>query len=143
MIVDPELEFDPNDFEAERASNSYLMSVMALIVGLPLPIVNLVATFIFYMANRKSTYFVRWHCTQALLSQATVLFMNSAGMWWTLSILFDEMRISNAYIAYMITVFLFNLSEFILTIYTAIHVRKRQHVEWWFWGGLANKLCKA
>lgn len=143
MIVDPELEFEPNDFEAERASNSYLMSVMALIVGLPLPIVNLVATFIFYLANRKSTYYVRWHCTQALLSQVTVLFMNSAAMWWTISILFDEVRFSNPYIAFMITVFLFNLSEFVLTVYTAIQVRKREHIEWWFWGGLANKLCKA
>jgi len=143
MIVKPELSFEPNDFEAERASNSYLMSVMALIVGLPLPIVNLVATLIFYLANRKSTYFVRWHCTQALLSQITVLFMNSAGMWWTLSILFDEMRISNTYIAYIITVLIFNLSEFILTVYTAIKVRQRIHVEWWFWGGLTNLFCKA
>ena len=143
MTVEPELKFEPNDFEAERASNSYLMSVMALIVGLPLPIVNLVATLIFYLANRKSTHYVRWHCTQALLSQATVLVMNSASMWWTLSILFDEMRISNAYIAYIITVLVFNLSEFILTVYTAIKVRKREHVEWWFWGGLANKLCKS
>lgn len=143
MIVKSELQFEPNDFEAERASNSYLMSVMALIIGLPLPIVNLVATFIFYRANRKSTYYVRWHCTQALLSQATVLFMNTAGMWWTLSILFDEARISNLYVAYMITIFLFNLWEFTLTVYTAIQVRKRQHIEWWFWGGLANKLCRA
>jgi len=142
MIVEAELKFNPSDHEAERASNSYLMSVMALMVGLPLPIVNLVATLIFYLANRKSTHFVRWHCTQALLSQATVLFMNSAGMWWTLSILFDEIRISNAYIAYMITVFVFNLTEFALTVYTATKVRKQEHVEWWFWGGLANKLCR-
>ena len=141
MIVTPALSFQPNDFEAERASNSYLMSVIALMVGLPLPIVNLVATLIFYLGNRKSTFYVRWHCMQALLSQTTVLFMNSAGMWWTLSILFDEVRISNPYIGYMITVFLFNLSEFILTVYTAIQTRKGKHVEWWFWGGLANKLC--
>ncbi|MDC0303784.1 hypothetical protein OAL15_02110 [Flavobacteriales bacterium] len=142
MIVEPELSFEPHDVESERASNSYLMSVMALIVGLPLPIVNLVATFIFYMSNRRATFFVRWHCTQALLSQATVLVMNSAGMWWTLHILFHEMRISNLYIGYMITVFVFNLSEFILTIYTAIQTRKGIHVEWWFWGGLTNRLCK-
>lgn len=142
MIVTPSLQFHPNEHEAERASNSYLMSVIALMVGLPLPIVNLIATFIFFMGNRKATFFVRWHCTQALLSQTTVLFMNSAGMWWTLSILFDENRISNPYIAYMITVFLFNLSEFILTIYTAIKTRKGEHVEWWFWGQLANVICK-
>lgn len=141
MIVSSELEFSPSDYEAERASNSYLMSVMALMVGLPLPIVNLVATFIFYLGNKKSTFYVRWHCTQALLSQTTVLFMNSAGMYWTLNILFDEMRISNYYIAYMITVFLFNLTEFILTIYTAVQTRKGKHVEWWFWGTLTNRIC--
>ena len=47
-------------------------------------IINLLATLIFYLGNRKGTYFVRWHCTQALLSQLSLLFMNSFGFWWTI-----------------------------------------------------------
>lgn len=134
--------YEPGDHELERASNSYLMSLVAVVAGLPLPIINLLATFFFFLGNRKSTYFVRWHCTQALLSQCSLLFMNAAGFSWTLNIAFTEATISNAYIAYMITVIVFNIADFIATMYSAIEVRKGKHVQWWFYGNLTNLLCK-
>ncbi|MBM3440327.1 MAG: hypothetical protein FJX94_05645 [Bacteroidetes bacterium] len=134
--------YEPGDHELERASNSYLMSLVAVVAGLPLPIINLLATFFFFLGNRKSTYFVRWHCTQALLSQCSLLFMNAAGFSWTLNIAFTEATISNAYIAYMITVVIFNIADFIATMYSAIEVRKGKHVQWLFYGNLTNLLCK-
>lgn len=134
--------YKPDDYEAERASNSYLMSVVAVIAGLPLPIINLIATAIFFLSNRKGSYFVRWHCTQALISQATVLVMNSAGFYWTLSIIFGDKIISNDYIAYMITIVLFNIGEFAATIYAAIQTRKGRHVELWLFGPLTAAVCK-
>ncbi len=134
--------YKPDDYEAERASNSYLMSVVAVIAGLPLPIINLIATAIFFLSNRKGSYFVRWHCTQALISQATVLVMNSAGFYWTLSIIFGDRAISNDYIAYMITIVIFNLGEFVATIYAAIETRKGRHVELWLFGPLTAAVCK-
>jgi uncharacterized Tic20 family protein len=132
----------PGEHEAEKASNSYLMSLIALIVGLPLPIINLIATFIFYLGNRKGTYFVRWHCTQALLSQSSVLVVNSVAFWWTISIIFGSNTINNSYIAYIITIVFFNLSEFIATIHAAIETRKGIHIQWWFFGALTNLICK-
>ena len=137
-----QFDYVPGEHEAEKASNSYLMSLIAVIAGLPLPIINLIATLIFYLGNRNGTYFVRWHCTQALLSQFSLLFMNSFGFWWTISIVFGDETVSNPYIAYMITVFLFNVVEFIATIYTAIVTRKGQHVSWWLYGDLTNLICK-
>lgn len=134
--------YKPDDFEAEKASNSYLMSVVAVMAGLPLPIINLVATAIFFLSNRKGSYFVRWHCTQALVSQLTVLIMNSAGFYWTLSIIFGNRALTNDYIAYMITIVLFNLIEFVATIYAAIQTRKGKHVELWLFGPLAETICK-
>lgn len=142
MIEVKQFDYEPGDHEAEKASNSYIMSLMAVVAGLPLPIVNLLATFIFYMGNRKGTYFVRWHCTQALLSQFSLLFMNTIAFWWTISIVFRDGNVSNKYIAYIITILLFNLAEFIATIYTAIKTRKGIHVEWWFYGSLTNVICK-
>jgi uncharacterized membrane protein len=132
----------PLEHEMEKASNSYLMSLLALLVGAPLPIVNLIATLIFYLGNRRATYFVRWHCTQALLSQLSVFFLNSYGFWWTVSILFTDATMSNEYIAYIITVGLFNLFEFISTLYTAIQVRKGVHVRWWIIGNITDQLVK-
>ena len=143
MINIKKFSYEPGEHEAEKASNSYLMSLIALIAGLPLPIINLIATIIFYLGNRKGTYFVRWHCTQALLSQLSMLFINSFGFWWTISIIFTEENISNKYIAYIIAALIFNLSEFIATIYTAIQTRKGIHVQWWFYGNLTNLICKS
>ncbi len=134
--------YEPGEHETEAASSSYLMSLIAIIVGLPLPIVNLIATLIFYLSNRKSTYFVRWHCTQALLSQFSLLFINSFGFWWTIDIIFTDESITSKYIAYIIAAILFNITEFIATIYTAIQTRKGIHVEWWFYGTLTNLICK-
>ncbi|MBC7552432.1 MAG: DUF4870 domain-containing protein [Taibaiella sp.] len=134
--------YRPHDQEAEKASNGYLMSLIALMAGMPLPIINLIATVIFYLANRRGSYFVRWHCTQTLVSQFTLLLFNSIGFSWTMAILFSHTFISNSYIAYIITVILFNLVEFIFTIIAAIKTRKGIHVEWWFSGEVAHLICK-
>lgn len=142
MIHIKKFNYEPGDHEAEKASNSYLMSLIAIIAGLPLPIINLIATFIFYVGNRKSTYFVRWHCTQALVSQVSMLFINSVAFWWTIGIIFGDESLTNQYFGYMFTAFIFNLTEFIATIYTAIKARKGVHVEWWLYGPLTNLICK-
>jgi hypothetical protein len=142
MITVKKFHYEPGEHEAEKASNSYLMSLIALMGGLPLPIINLIATFFFYIGNRKGTYFVRWHCTQALLSQISLLPINAVGFWWTISIVFGDEKVSNNYFAYIFAIVLFNLGEFIATIDTTIQTRKGTHVEWWFYGNLTNVLCK-
>ena len=142
MINIKKFTCQPGEHEAEKASNSYLMSLVALIAGLPLPIMNLIATLVFYVSNRKGTYFVRWHCMQALLSQLSMLFINSFGFWWTVSIIFSNEIITAKYIAYIIVALIFNITEFIVTIYTAIQTRKGIHIEWWFYGNLTNLICR-
>lgn len=132
--------YQPLEHEREKASNSYLMSLVAIIAGTPLPIINMLATLLFFLANRKSTPFVKWHCTQALLSQLTVFAMNAVGFTWTMRIIFGDLYVTDKYIAYIITVIAFNLFEFIITIIAATRVRKGKHMEWWFWGALTNQL---
>jgi hypothetical protein len=143
MFSHPPFAYAPDEYESERASNSYLMSVVAVMAGLPLPIVNLIATGMFYIANRKATYFVRWHSMQALLSQSFTFPINVVAVYWTLFIAFGDGHISNTYIAYIITIILFNLLEFSATVYAAVHTRRGNHVEWWFFGPLTHILIKA
>jgi len=131
-----------DESETEKASNAYLMSLVVVMVGAPFPIINALATSIFYIANRKSTYFVRWHCTQSLLSQISIVCINTAATAWTLSIVFGPVSLSNSYIGYILSAIIFNIIEFIASIYAAIRVRKGVHVEWWFYGDLTNKICK-
>ncbi|MBX7125837.1 MAG: DUF4870 domain-containing protein [Cyclobacteriaceae bacterium] len=132
----------PGEYENERASNIYLMSLAVIVVGLPLPIINFLATIIVYFSNRNSTYFVRWHSMQALLSQALVASINAVGFSWTMWIIFGPVRLSNEYIAYVITAAVFNLAEFVGTIYAAIQTRKGKHINFWLFGPLSDLICK-
>ncbi|NMH28272.1 DUF4870 domain-containing protein [Flavobacterium silvaticum] len=133
--------YKPFEHECEKASNSYLMSLVAIVAGLPMPIVNVIATFFYWVANRKSTFFVRWHCTQALISQIALMPFNSVLFWWTISLIMGEETISNEYFAYLFTLLLFNAVEFGSTIYCAVQTRKGKHVELWFVGGITNMIC--
>ena len=142
MITNNKFYYKPNDSELERASNSYLMSLVAVIGGLPLPILNLLATLFFYLGNRKSTPFVKWHCTQALLSQLGLFFFNSAGFWWTIGILFMNDKTTNYYFGYMITLIVFNIIEFISTLILASRTRKGVHAELYFFADITNLICK-
>ena len=142
MISNSTFYYRPNESELERASNSYLMSLVAVIGGLPLPILNLMASIFFYLGNRKSTPFVKWHCTQNLLSQFGLFFLNSTGFWWTVSIVFDDEKVTNYYVGYMITLVLFNLVEFISTIILASKTRKGIHAELFLFSDLTNLMIK-
>lgn len=134
--------YKPHEHELEAASNSYLMSLLVAMVGLPFPIVNLIATVIFFLANRRQTYFVRWHCMQALVSQFPLFCTNSILFWWTVRVLIGWTSLSSFYFAYLFTVLLFNLIDFIATIHTMIAVRQGKQVEWYVYGPLTHLLCK-
>ncbi len=79
---------------------------------------------------------------QALLSQFSLLPVNSISFWWTISIILGENSISNQYIAYMFTIFIFNLADFIATLHTAIETRKGNHIEWFIFSDLTNLIYK-
>lgn len=142
MIQEKKLDEIISEGSRERASNSYLMSLVVIIAGMPLPILNLLATVFFYIANRKGSYFVRWHCMQGLLSQLTVFLVNTTGFWWTVYVISGLKEISNSYIAYLIVALFFNISEFIVTLYTATQVRKGKHISWWFYGDITDLVIK-
>ena len=142
MIAIKQLDAHVSEGDKERATNSYLMSVMALLAGTPLPIVNVAATFFFLLAYRKASYFVRWHCHQALVSQLAVFMVNTITFWWTFSILFGNNELSNKYIAYLIVAFVFNVIEFIGTVYTMVEVRKGRHIAWWLYADITDLMVK-
>lgn len=143
MIFIKDFFYTPAEHESKKASYSYIMSLIAVAGGMPFPLLNFLATLIFYLGKRKSTYFVRWHCTQALISQFTLFLLNSFGFYWTLSIMLGTSTLTNSFIAYLIIVIFANLTEFVATIITSIQANKGNHVEWWVYGSLTNQICKA
>lgn len=145
----------PNEYE--QASNSYIMSLVSVMVGTFIPIVNLVAAIIFYLGSRKSSYFIRWHAIQSALGQAVLIPVNSIAFSWTLKILFtnfdhhygsDESffieNFSEASPYYWIftgIVLLLNLFEFIVTIHAASQVRKGHNVRWFVLANITDSIC--
>ena len=127
--------------EYEQAANSYLMSVVAIIAGLPLPIINLIASVGYYMAHRKSSYFVRWHCIQAVLAQAIMIPFNSIAFGWTLAIFLERKEVTLAYGTYMFLIVFFNVFEFFAVIYTSLKVKKGIDVRWPVIAGITDSLC--
>lgn len=138
-MIERDMQFQkPSEQDAEDASNSYLI---ALIVVFPL--LGFLASALYLHNNRKSSYFVRWHCMQALLSQVIILPLNSYCFWWTLSVVKGHLAFSTLFVITMISVFLFNVLELIALIYTAIKVRAGEHIEWRLYRSLTNFICKA
>ncbi len=135
-------EINPSEHEAEAASSSYLMSLVVVLVGIPLPVINLIATIMFFIGNRKKTLFVRWHSMQALLSQLFLFFMNSYGFWWTIAIIFTSKEITNNYIAYILTIFMVNVVELVATIYAALETRKARHVRMPIFAEFTDQIIK-
>ena len=130
----------PTDNQKQKAGLAYVMSLVGLMVGLPLPILNLLATGIFYLDVRRNALFVRWHATQALFSQVLMVAMNSVGFYWTIGVLFRDFDVTNSYVTYLFTIGTFNLLEFAATLYAAIQVRKGFHVKFFLFGPITDLL---
>ena len=153
-------------YEYEAASNAYLMSLAAAVAGLPLPIINVIAAVIYFLARRKSSYAIRWHALQALLAQLVVMPFNSIAMGWTLSKVFRALKLEDVFFtgksgsghmmglafepfedssalfwAYLAFVLLLNIFEFIAVISTAIQVRKGINVRWFGIAAITDALC--
>ena len=142
MIETKQLPYPITESDKERASNSYLMSVVAIMAGMPIPHINLLSTLLFLFAQNKGTYFVRWHCYQAFLSQLFLFLVNTTTFWWTMSILFADNTPSNSYFAYLVMAISFNIIEFIGTVYTAVVTRRGVHLSWWFYGDLTDLIVR-
>jgi len=130
--------YRPYEDEKEKASTAYLMSLVAMIIGLPMPIINLLATFMFFLMARKGTAYVKWHSTQALLSQIPLFLMNNILFWWTIRILIGWNELSSMYFTYFIVVNVYNVYDLIETTISAVRTRKGVHHQWGLYGEMTN-----
>lgn len=71
--------------ERDDAMASYLMMFASLAVGLPVPLLNLVASVIYFLVNRKTSRFVAFHALQALLTHIPVVLLNAGLVGWVVA----------------------------------------------------------
>lgn len=109
--------------ERDDAMGGYLMVFAAWAIGLPLPVINLIAGLVYYFVNKNKTRFIRFHTFQAVISQVPTTLMNmiSASLFisYLLSGTVEDIWYSNAWWAWVITVVVANLTYLVMSIYAA------------------------
>lgn len=123
--------------EKEDAMGAYLMMFAAVAIGLPLPIINLIAAVIYYFVNRKKSRFVHFHSLQALLSQIPTTLINWGLVVWAVWIAFTDLRLSEEFWSYAILAGVATLFYFIVSMIAAYKARQGKMYYFLFFGKIA------
>jgi uncharacterized membrane protein len=111
--------------EKEDAMGAYLMMFAAVAIGLPLPIINLIASIIYYFLNRKKSRFIHFHSLQALLSNIPTTLINWVAVIWGVTIFFrEDWVITPEFWAYVIFAGVCTFLYFIISIIAAYRARQ-------------------
>ena len=121
----------------EDAMGAYFMMFATAAMGLPLPILNLVAAIIYYYVNRDKGKFVQFHTLQSLFSQIPVTLLNSGLVVWTIVNFVRDLDFFGFYWGYLVMVATANLVYFIFSIVGAMKARKGFFYYFLFFGKLA------
>jgi uncharacterized membrane protein len=124
--------------EREDAMGAYFMMFAAMAAGLPLPMLNLIASIIYLWVNKSKSRFVHFHALQSLWSQLPTTLLNIGLVYWTLQIwLFDNYEYNDYYLGYLGMVLIANLIYFIFSIVGAVKARKGVMYYFIFFGRLS------
>lgn len=123
--------------EKEDAMGAYLMMFAAVAIGLPLPIINLIAAVIYYFINRKKSLFIHFHCLQALISNIPTTIINWILVIWGVTIFFTERELTTEFWAYAIFAGATTLLYFIVSLIASYKARQGKMYYLLFFGKLS------
>jgi uncharacterized membrane protein len=123
--------------EKEDAMGAYLMMFAAWGLGLPMPLLNLLAAVIYHMINRKKSPFVAFHSLQSLLTQVMVSLLNAGLIAWTIMLLGPRYEANRYYFTYLVFVLLWNLGYMVFSIIACVQARKGRFYYFWVFGRMA------
>src|SRR6188768_626089 len=130
----------PNDIperEKEDAMGAYLMMFAAAAIGLPLPIINLIAAVIYYFVNRKKSRFIHFHCLQALLSNIPTTLINWGLVIWAVRNFFGHYEWTEFFWAYAIFAGAATFLYFIVALIAAYKARQGKMYYFLLFGNIA------
>ena len=110
--------------EKEDAMGAYLMMFATLAVGLPFPLLNLIAAVIYLLLNKGKSRFVYFHSLQSLYSQIPVSVLNAILVIWFIICLIPEADFSREFIAYAITTGIANIIYITFSLIAAVKARR-------------------
>lgn len=123
--------------DKEDAMGAYLMMFAAIGAGLPLPIINLIASVIYYYINKSKSRFIRFHSLQALMAQIPTSLLNAVAMFWGIRVIFFDWEFNDIFKGYLAMLILINLIYFVFNIIAAVKARKGMMYYFLFFGKIA------
>lgn len=123
--------------EKDDAMGAYLMMFAAWGIGLPLPLLNLIAALIYFFVNKKTSRFVAFHSYQSLLSQVPVSLLNMAAVAWLLVILIRSLGFAAPFYVYLIFTALANVLYIVYSVVALMKARRGQFYYMPLFGRLA------
>lgn len=132
----PQLQ-DLSTREKEDAMGAYLMMFASVAVGLPLPIINLIAAIVYFLTNKSKGLFVHFHALQSLISQLPTTAVNAVGVFWGIRIYFFDWELTDLFKGYVLMAIILNLVYFIFSIVGAVQARKGRMYYFLFFGRLS------
>ena len=102
--------------EKEDAMGAYFMMFAAWGVGLPLPLLNLLAAGIYYGLNRRKSRFTAFHSLQSLLSQVPVTLVHAGLVFWLVRNLVLQLPFTRAFWIYLAFSVILNLLYLVMSI---------------------------
>ena len=126
-----------NTRERDDAMGSYFMMFATTAIGLPMPILNLIASVVYYYVNKSKGRFVQFHILQSLYSQIPVTALTTGLFIWTIRNLVGYQVFTELYWAYLTLTAIVVIIYFIFSIVAAIQSNKGQFYYFLFFGKLA------
>jgi len=127
--------------EREDGMGAYLMMFAAWAAGLPLPMLNVLASVIYYYVNRQKGNFVRFHALQSMWSQILVGVLNASVFAWGIQIWVSGRFSGKFFWPYLIMVIIANILYFIFSIIAAVRAKKGRFFYFIFFGKMAYQIA--
>lgn len=115
---------DISNKEKGDAMGAYFMMFASLGLGLPFPLLNLIAAVIYYYVNKKDSRYVGFHSLQSLLSQMPVTILNAGVVFWLIYNLVTETSNWQPFAIYAISSAFVNFVYFVISIIAAVEANK-------------------
>jgi uncharacterized membrane protein len=121
--------------EKDDAMGAYMMMFASVAIGMPLPILNLVASFIYYMINKKKSRFVAFHSLQAMLSSLGINIINTVAVIWII-ILFisNDFNFTKDFMVFGILAIILNIVYFIVSLISTVKAKRGEFYYIFFFG---------
>jgi uncharacterized Tic20 family protein len=130
----------PNELsirEKEDAMGAYLMMFAGVAIALPLPLLNLIASFVYLYLNKSKGKFVHFHSLQALYSQIPVTALNLGLLIWFITILVNDFTFTSQFKGYAAMVLVVNMVDLVFSLIAAAKARKGLMYYYIFFGRIS------